>query len=108
MLRILHLFYEILLGSEQLHFFDDLTTYVSVKQCLQNRDPFLQYFSNISISYRLAFECPFYDHTVRMDISFFFNSCLRRFKRIMRRKDQSIGIIDQRVSCNSGFFLVRF
>ena len=43
-----------------------------------------------------------------MNITFLFDRCFCRLKWLMRRQNQSIGIIDQCITCDSGLFLISF
>ena len=55
----------------------------------------------------LSVSCLPYGGPVRKDISFAFDRILRRSKRFVRRQDQTVGIVDQRVSGYSGNLPVR-
>lgn len=89
------------------NFFFDLTASIRRQQRFQIPDLFPDLFPVVRIADQTAFQHPFDDHILRMDVAALFDRRLRRFKWLMRDKKQTVRIINERIACDPGFFLVR-
>ncbi len=76
------------------------------KKLLEIRNLLPEHSTGVGVTYQLSAVGMADDDTVGVDINLTLNCCFGGFERLQGRKDQTVGVIGQRVSGNTGLFLV--
>ena len=85
---------------------DDTSTSVCLKQILKICNIRFKFSSAVRISDELPLRRSLNDHTVGVNVTLILDRRLGRLKRLMRRKNQSVRIVNQCISGDSGLLLV--
>ena len=87
-------------------FLRDRTAIVRIQQFFQIFNLLFQFPSDIGIPDALALRHPF-DHTaLGVDITLLLDRRLGGLKRIVRCQNQTVGVVNQRIPRDTGFFLI--
>ena len=90
-----------------LHLFNE-TAAVCIKEFFQIANALLQFFTNISILYQDTVLAMLESNGRGQNIFLFCNGYICRNERLVANQIQTIRVIDQGVSCNTGNFLICF